>query len=77
MILSKAKWFLKMWNLAKKGGTIQITRSKGDSYENVKLLAEEGISVLLEDSKTESNKYFKETLVQSSKTEDNKILKIF
>ena len=71
----KGKVVLKIWNLSKKGGTIQITQCKGESYENVKILAEEGINVLLEDSKNESNKYFKENLVNASKIEPKKVIK--
>ena len=72
---NKGKAVLKVWNLSKNGGTIQITRSKGESYENVKILAEEAIQVLLEDSKTDSNKYFKEALVDASKIEEENVVK--
>ena len=66
---------MKVWNLSKKGGTIQISRSKGESYDNVKALVEQGIHVLLGDSQTDSNKYFKETLVHASKKENDTGLK--
>ena len=70
----KGKAVLKIWNPSKKGGTIQITRSKGDSYECVETL-QEAIVALLEDSRTDSNQYFKEKLVHASKTGEGNLAK--
>ena len=41
----------------------------------MKVLADEGINVLLEDSRADSNKYFKEKLVDAIKIEDDKSVK--
>ena len=70
------KAVLKVWNISKKGGTIQITRFKGESFNIVESLAKDIINVLLEDSQTETNKFFKSILIYASKQEEKTVKRL-
>ena len=72
---TKGKAVLKLWNVSKKGGTIQITRFKGESFKIVESLAKDVINVLIEDSQTETNNFFKELLVTANKSDEENIVK--